>query len=271
MRLTAVPRFLQSTVFGRQIVLSYPKSGRTWILNIFANYLARVRDHIESPLPFIVRVEGPRLERLWRKTGLLFSHGNRVREIQNGMPLQIDSVNLRYSKVTFLTRNPVSVLLSLYHHMISKAALAERDFRTFALGTRGSDALAHYYNQVVPILSQNKRARFVAYENLHSGAPDRMKSLFDLTAHHFGSLDEGALRWAIEVCEFSELKKRANEARSARRVRQGNVSPKGPEIDSDLAAEIRATFDAKLESNVREIIQRRSSWFTERTIKERNF
>lgn len=236
---------------GRSIVLSYPKCGRTWLLNVFMNYWWRCDHQADNPLPFVLSTQSELARRFARSTGINFKHGGKLSAMRAGARPSIRATDLRALKTTLLVRNPVSVIVSYYHHLRrpSKSVKFDGGFADFALGPWGAEALARYYNDVMPPLLRNPRAQVVRYEQLHSASSGREEAFETLLSHHFGRIDVSALLWAIKSCEPDQLRSRSRETGPSR-VRKAKIVPDDEVLTDDLAQRVHRIMHSSLQAEV---------------------
>jgi len=219
---------------GRSIVLSYPKSGRTWILNVFLNYWWRINTGAQDPLPFLKNLKTWEGQKFRKETGVNFSHGARPGHLRDGGELTSRTSDLKLLPITFLIRNPVSVLVS-YHHHLSRGKRSQPKYgslQEFIISPAGIDAFTQYHNRVISIISRNPRATVFAYEQLHYSAADHVGAFETLFRTHFGSVESDALAWAISACEPQNLRDRA--PKDDTRIRKAEILAKDDSLTEDL-------------------------------------
>ncbi len=221
---------------------------------MMVNYWSRIHYGISSPLNFISRKDDEALVRFQKNTKIIVTHGGTVRSLLHGSGVEISALVLRFSRLTFLLRNYASILVSLYHHKKNKGDLIGVSLSNFVLGQQGCVALARYLNRVIPPICKNPHARIAWYEELHPSSPGYREAILIMMQHHFGSLDEEALEWAIQACRFDELKQRAVVSCSPGRVRRGNVGVDREEVAPELEATMQQCVEERLDPSVRDVL-----------------
>ena len=255
-----VPSFIDPAISlaklysGRSILLSYPKSGRTWILNVFLNYWWRASKGSQEPLPFHKNFRSEQGKHFEQETGISFSHGAKLGHLRKGAGITVRESDLRMLPVSLLVRNPMSVLVSYYHHLNrgKRSTKSYESLHDFITSPGGIDAYAQYHNYVIPKLLENNRACIVLYENLHQTNPDREKEFQRLFSTHFKDVDHSALSWAITKCDPESLRARADPLQ--KRIRQAKTVAKDPELTQELQDLISDEINKKLSGVARDKI-----------------
>lgn len=240
---------------GRSMLLSYPKCGRTWILNVFVNYWWRTERNGEEPLPYVLNCRSGEALEFAQKTGIRFTHGGKLRDLRQGSDPRVPVSDLRALPTTLLVRNPVSVLVSYYHHQRRSATGRQLNgsLVDFALGPAGAEALARYYNFVVPHILRNPRAHIATYEELHRDSQSRDQAFKHLLSTHFQRVDRDALKWAVAACEPEEL--RARSRRENTRVRKAQIIASDDLLTDELRVAILDSLYAKLDRQTLETLE----------------
>jgi hypothetical protein len=228
-------------LFGRSLVLSYPKSGRTWILNVFLNYWWRTNMSARDPLPFLKNLKSREGQQFLKETGVSFTHGARLGHLLDGGELTLSASDLKLLPITFLVRNPVSVLVSYHHHLLQGKSSQYQcnSLREFITSPGGIDAFTKFHNRIFALISGNPRATVFAYEQLHYSVADHVSAFESLFRTHFGSVDSDALSWAILACEPQNLRSRA--PKDDTRIRKAEIFAKDDALNKDLELHILDT------------------------------
>lgn len=207
------------------VVVSYPKSGRTWLRAMLTLYFARLYGTPEDLL-----IDFANLHRIDRRVPrVFFSH-----EVDyKGPPdrVRIDRRPLAGKKLLFLVRDPRDVISSLYAHRVHRDRNWSGPLEDFIAGGEGGLATAlRYYRLWSDFLAGHSDALTVRYEDIHADPA----AAFAGVLRHFGQpVDETALEVCVAETAFARLKEK--EARSE--FRSGRLSARDP--GNPQAAKVR--------------------------------
>jgi alcohol sulfotransferase len=235
------------------VVISYPKSGRTWLRAMLSFYFARLYG-----TPKDLPIDFANLHNLDRRVPrLYFSHEADYK----GPPerIRIDRRRLRNKKLVFLARDPRDVIVSLYAHRVHRSRNWEGPIDSFVTGAEGGLATAlRYFHDWNGFLAEHGAALVLRYEDLHADPAAGLAALL----HHLGQpVDAEAIRAAVEETRFARLQKMESEAlfRSTRlaardagnpeafKVRRGRIGGFAEDLDPETAREIGTTMDDELQ------------------------
>lgn len=234
-------------------VISYPKSGRTWLRAMLSLYFAKL-----YATPKDLLIDFANLHNLDRRVPrLFFSHEADYK----GPPesVRIDRRQLRRKKLVFLARDPRDVIVSLYAHRVHRSRNWEGPIGRFVAGEEGGLATAlRYCRDWNAFLAEHGRALVLRYEDLH-GDP---AGSFEKLLRYLGQpVDEAALRATVEETQFTELQKMESEARfqssrltaadpenpQALKVRRGRIGGFAEDLDRETARAVSAMMDNELQ------------------------
>jgi hypothetical protein len=238
-------------------VISYPKSGRTWLRAMLSLYFAKLYG-----TPKDLLIDFANLHNLdHRVPRIYFSHEADYK----GPPesVRIDRRQLRRKKLVFLVRDPRDVIVSLYAHRVHRSRNWEGPIARFVAGEEGGFATTlRYYRDWNEFLKEHGKALVLRYEDLH-GDP---AGSFERLLRYLGQpVDKAALDATVAETQFAELQKMESEAqfRSTRlnakaqgkeqgnpqalKVRRGRVGGFAEDLDAETASEVGAMMDNELQ------------------------
>lgn len=236
-------------------LVSYPKSGRTWLRYLLSLYLARTYDLGFEPdlrstfkvLPnFDLDMERglPSTEALATKNLPLIavSHRDYRADLFAG------------KKTVMLVRDPRDVLVSSYFHQTKHKHRFEGDIAAFLEDeTYGAVAIAEYHNGWAAGLV-NREALTTSYEELSEDTHGVVRSIL----HFLGiAVDEVALDVAVAKAQFDKMRKKEKktgipgheynrEDADASRVRRGKVAGYTDYLGPAEDARVQELFDEYL-------------------------
>lgn len=181
-------------------VVSFPKSGRTWLRMLLATYFHHAYGVRRVP------VTTEQWRENWRVPVIRFTHMGSDR----GDPLDQGFDFRRHAdrKVVYLVRDPRDVLTSYYFHVTRRwkrvpAHLVElsgfiRDERY------GLPRIVAFMNRVAACREQVPRHRVVHYEDLHRDARKEVSELLAFLGVE--PVSEDLVERSAEACQFSRLR-----------------------------------------------------------------
>ena len=185
---------------AKYVVVSYPKSGRTWLRATLTFYFEE-RYGLDAP-PLLEFANLHYLDR--RIPKILFTH--------DGDPgagpdeLERDKSRYRSKHVIFLARDPRDVCVSMYFHRKKRALDLDLDIPIieFASGPRGGlRTIVEFMNIWANALDQIPNSYCLSYEHMHS-APE--KTLAEALRFLGEDPDLRAVALAVEKAQFNKLK-----------------------------------------------------------------
>lgn len=251
---------------NRAYLLSYPKSGRTWLLNVFINYLWRKEHGVIEPLEMIYNQRSMHGKKL-NKHGIIFTHGFRLYMDSEHMIRTLKKDRYVNRKACIVIRNPSRTLYSYYVHIFNHEPTKEEFIEFLHNHPKGIGHFCDYYNYLLPhfIDNERKNKKIVFYENLNEKNNNHKKYFSELFEFYFGQdLCHESLNWAIMHCYFVNLKKRADEKRMNKtktvrrfpRVREGNTEIQKGELIEDLNDEISINLMKSMDKRVFKIFDK---------------
>jgi len=204
-------------------LLSYPKSGRTWLRALIGRALvARFR------LPEERLMETEDLVRAAQLPSFAFDHdGSSMMDACKGRRLSPDKSAFRGKHVLLLGRDVRDTLVSAYFHATRRLGIYEGTISSFIRDERyGADKVIAFYRQWFDARSVPRTFVFLRYEALHEDAPAALRATLDF----LGARDVPAstIDDAIRFASFDNLR-RAEAADAFRSASLRAANPADPE------------------------------------------
>jgi alcohol sulfotransferase len=213
-------------------IASYPKSGRTWLRFILANYLNRV---LELGLTIDLRtmfwlIPNDVLDRERGSPAYRFRHARRVPFLVMSHGLWRRSLFQR-KPVVLLVREPKDTLVSLYFHLTRHSRAFAGDLKAFIADPQhGAPAFSHYCNRWADGLRHHPHL-VLAYEQLRR-APE--EAVADLLRFFALPVEPAALAAAVAASSLDAMGAVERQGgipghrydpgeRDSRRVRRGEI------------------------------------------------
>lgn len=184
-------------------ILSYPKSGRTWLRTMMGKTLC---DHFELDQEKLLRTDI-----LTEQAGLpvtLFSHGgSALRERKTWNELETDKSRYKRKKVIYLVRQPHDVVVSSYFHAKNRFKIYDDSISQFIRDDRyGIRKIANFTkiwfdNQNIP-----KDFLFLHYEDIHENPLSCLQNVFNFIDENH-NIPLKVLENAVEFSSFKNMKK----------------------------------------------------------------
>lgn len=227
-------------------LVSYPKSGNTWMRFLVANLL-RPNDtinfvNIETIVPDIYKNTEDELSRL-KAPRIIKSH---------------ECFNPRYKKVIHIVRNPLSIAVSFYHHLMKFHKISEelpfKEFLNDFLKGNYMTIIGNWNENVLSWITNKSHEKenylLVRYEDLHQNLYNELKSI----AVFLGIFAESAaIDRTIELSSFENMKKHEVDQRHEAKIfvngdhrkmfcRSGTVDEWKDYFDNEGTEMIRTSF-----------------------------
>ena len=221
--------FFRSGLFGKQlsfsyVVLSFPKSGRTWLRAILGKYL-------ELSYGVVFTTE---LENIARETipKIKFTHN-------------LHRISFFTGKIIFLTRDPRDVIVSYYYQKKYREKLYSGSISAFIRDKQyGFRNVIAFMNGLVRLHRSRPSSLLITYEQLHANPH---KTLEEVLGFLKLSLDKNSLTQAIDYCGFENMRRLEKQGRfstsrlqptdpmnpNTYKVRKGRVGGYKDELESN--------------------------------------
>ena len=186
------------------VVISIPKSGRTWLKVFLKAYFSGVEKQ-----PFSLRYRGRRENNTLdiRFNHDLWEHIVRadLRQRILGKHLTPASV-LENKPVLLVAREPKDVMVSLYFHLTRRSRLFRGTISEMLRHDRyGIRPVIWIMNSWMKFLSGRSNFHLVRYEDMHADAAEVFRKVLDFTGH--AEIAEDCFQAAMNQASFNSMKK----------------------------------------------------------------
>jgi hypothetical protein len=144
-------------------LISYPKSGRTWLRVMLGRAIDRHFDlKLENPME---------LQHLWKKVPELpaidFSHDDHP-NLKFPNEIEVDKSKYHNKKILFLVRDPRDVLVSYFFDAKFRMGVQDGEISDYLRHGRGSiDSIIAFYNSWSQARDRMKLFEMITYEDMH--------------------------------------------------------------------------------------------------------
>ncbi|MGD2056198.1 MAG: sulfotransferase domain-containing protein [Gammaproteobacteria bacterium] len=206
-------------------VISFPKSGRTWLQLMLGEYITRYyRLNVRNVIAikqYTKHIEGiPRIR---------FAHDDRPQWKQPG-EIKTGKSAYRHQKILLLVRDPRDILVSLFFEKTRRVPARRSDRPEFKGSidefvyhkTGGIDSIITFYNSWAANREVPEDFRIVKYEDLRHAT--RATLIEILTFIGLPEIDEGIVDQVLELGKIEKMRKReATSARGAHTLRRTDL------------------------------------------------
>jgi len=246
--------------FAETLIVSYPKSGRSWLRMILSAYVAALH---EKPLDHQRDITDLSRE-ISDMPHIAFVHdGSTYAQPNNATSEELNADKRAFAtkKVILLVRDPRDVLVSYYFHCTHRQKVFEGDLSEFIrddqFGIHKLIAFLNHWNNAKEI---PRSFTLLRYEDMSTNIYNEMTRLINVLGL---PLQEEALSQAISFSEFDNMKKRersgnlymkgrfgAGETKDEQsyKVRQGKVGGHKDVLSSDEIKYINDQINHRLSS-----------------------
>lgn len=202
------PRRLDEIADLRAFVVSFPKTGRTWVRMLLGRALCwshgLPEELIFSPIE------------LTRAAGVLttvFTHDKAIPvEETNFEPFSSDKSRYVGKRIIFLVRDPRDAVVSLYFHLTRRTVRFHGTLSEFIRSNEfGMPAIMRYYeiwdkNRHVP-----ERFEIIRYEDLVRDSAAELRRMLEVIGAE--GIEEKVIARVVESCSFESLKQAEREGK----------------------------------------------------------
>jgi len=191
------------------VLISFPKSGRTFVRAMLARLFQRKfgideRTLLDFPTLRRASVEVPRL--------LVTHAGDAMREADE---IRVEEADYRHCRVVLLARHPGDVAVSRYYHLKHRSRdrarqmLADQPLEIFVWDEKGGiPAIVKYLNEWAGLSRKGLPVTIVRYEDF---LVEPRKTLGELASAVGLAVDSDDIADAVEFADFRNLKQRESE------------------------------------------------------------
>lgn len=262
------PKFIRQYYHHRIIdvyVLSYPKSGRTWLRMLLASVIDNL---LELNLEDKIKTSTLKLtHKLKEVPTIQFLHDDDPGRTDYRR-LNLNKDRFRNKKVVLLIRDPRDVVVSSYYQYKFRDSLDDVQHMTMAEYIRGNTggikSIVQYMNSWAKYIGKHSNLLVVRYEDLQNEGVKTLSSFLSFV--NISVSDDIALK-ALSDNSFARLKKKEesgklNEkffsqsgSRAKNKVRKGKIGGYKDEVSEDeiawMDAVIRESLDSVFECYIR--------------------
>ncbi|AKH42850.1 hypothetical protein FHS61_000623 [Altererythrobacter atlanticus] len=182
-------------------VLSYPKSGRTWLRTMMGHMILR-QYGVETDNPM-------EIQHFWKISSKIpnigFTHDD-YPNLKFGSEVETDKSRYSGKKIVLLTRDPRDVVVSYYFDAKNRMKVIDCDMEHYLRHERGSiDAVVAFYNAWARNRTGPRGFHWITYEDMHADAAGVLRS----TAGFLGIPEPGdkLLQDAVQFGSFDNMRK----------------------------------------------------------------
>lgn len=181
-------------------IISYPKSGRTWLRTLLGKALC---DYYKIDEKFLLETQ--LLSRQAKVLPTIFSHDMRGSELWN----ELDTNKSRYhsKKIVFLVRQPHDVIVSFYFHTKNRTQKFKGSISEFIRDEKRGIKKLLNFNKIWYENQHNVQDfLLIRYEDLHKDTASCLSNLLKFIAAEDVPLS--SIENAVEFCKFENMKKK---------------------------------------------------------------
>ncbi len=200
-------------------IVSYPKSGRTWLRLLIGKCLCEKYNLSEKRMirmRYITSAAG-----LYRSQ---FIHdGSATHERKTFRELSADKSKYKNARVILLGRNIKDILVSSYFQATKREAIFDGTISDFIKSEQfGAIKILTFYKQWYEQRHIPLDFLFIRYEDLHNDPEDALTKVFGFLGDP--NIEPRFIHSAIDYCKFENLRKFESE----KKFSSGILSPKDP-------------------------------------------
>ena len=193
-------KILWSQVYKKRIagcVVSFPKSGRTWLRVMLAKYYALCYDVPVSTNTF-------KMHKANRDVPFIhFTHLKDGKESGEARARRL--AQLKDKRIVFLVRDPRDVIVSYFFQQTKRKQLFKGDMSTFVRDAQyGVNAIVEYMNDVLRAQASFEEFLMIRYEDIHK---DPGGILRQVVAFFGADVDSVLIDESVEYAKFENMKK----------------------------------------------------------------
>jgi hypothetical protein len=177
-------------------IVSYPKSGNTWVRFLLANY---IQDNEEVGFTNIEQL----VPDIYQSSNMVLMNAKRPRILKSH-----EVFDPKYRKIIYIYRDPRDVIISYYYFSIKIGKIKEsypiEEFFNQCVANGISNFGTWYDNVNSWLAADHKDIVYISYESLLSSTADEMKKIID----HIGyTVDDRRIEECIKRSSFDNMSK----------------------------------------------------------------
>lgn len=189
-------------IAGKQVyIISYPKSGRTWLRVLLGKILC---DHFDIDEKWLLNTY--KVTRLAKVLSTKFTHDNsELKKEIAWHELTTDKTRYRKKKVVLIIRDPKDLIVSSYFHATKRIHKFSKSLPEFIRSPKyGIRKIMNFYKiwydqQTIP-----KDFLLIRYEEMHQDTVACIRSVLEFI--ETTNIPEQVINNAIEFCQFENMK-----------------------------------------------------------------
>lgn len=186
----------------KTFLISYPKSGRTWLRLLIGKTISlylKSDDINLLSLGSFSKYDG-------RIPKIVVNHSSIRPGVQSPDELKLSVKQYQNSRIIFLVRHPGDVVVSLYYHISKRNSEFDGSISEFIRGRKGGiDTIITYLNIWSNKSKYIKDFLLVRYEDLHLDPSYELKKIFDFLG--LENIEDNIYDDAIEFASFGNMRK----------------------------------------------------------------
>lgn len=186
-------------------VVSFPKSGRTWVRNILSQYWS---DLYEENVDYEFGLTRKTITHSVNYPRIYFTHNyfDYLQDVEVSLHELMDAKWLIHSKPAFLFRHPLDVTVSYFYHKKFREKIFGGSLEEFILSpVYGVERCCQFMLQMISLSDDIPSSFNFSYENLKVHP---LKTLCNLLKYWEVDINENKLEKAVKLSAFSEMRKR---------------------------------------------------------------
>lgn len=241
---------LQRLAAADAVVVSFPKSGRTWLRYFLASYAAELSDG-----PIVMQMVGDDefndKRRLQGLPLIHFTHDyfDYFQDVPSVEPVVLDGDTYDSKPTLLLLRDPRDVVVSYFHHKSAREQVFSGNITDFVRSVNyGIECQSQFVLSLVARLAHRANVMLLSYERMLDSPSEQLRSVGFLGFEFHRAAAEQAQQ-AASFTAMQQVERSAEQGNplavsgwdgrtEALKVRQGRVGGWREEFSSELIAEI---------------------------------